>query len=163
VKNENGNLLADSHNFLKRWKNYFSQLLNVHSVSDVRQIQIHTAEPLVPCISHLEVEIAVAKFEKCKSPGSDQIRAELIQARSEILLSAIHKLINSVRKEEELPDQWKESIIVPIHKKNDKTGCNNYHEIIAINYDRTLAVNIMVHGVKLPTTAQFSVKLRLKL
>jgi hypothetical protein len=38
VKDENGDLLADSHNILNKWKNYFSQLLNVHSVSDVRQI-----------------------------------------------------------------------------------------------------------------------------
>jgi hypothetical protein len=34
-----------------------------------------------------------------------------IQAGGEILLSAIHKLINSVWNKEELPDQWKESII----------------------------------------------------
>jgi hypothetical protein len=37
-------------------------------------------------------------------------------AGGEILLSAIHKLINSVWNKEELPDQWKESIIVPVHK-----------------------------------------------
>jgi hypothetical protein len=36
VKDENGDLLACSHNILNRWKNYFSQLLNVHNVSDVR-------------------------------------------------------------------------------------------------------------------------------
>jgi hypothetical protein len=30
---------------------------------------------------------------------------------------------------EEFPDQWKDSIIVPTHKKGDKTGCNNYHGI----------------------------------
>jgi flagellar basal body rod protein FlgC len=47
VKDENCDLLADSHNILNRWKNYFSQLLNVHNVSDVRQIEVHTAEPLV--------------------------------------------------------------------------------------------------------------------
>jgi hypothetical protein len=41
-------MLADAHNILNRWKNYFSRLLNVHRVSDVRQIEIHTAEPLVP-------------------------------------------------------------------------------------------------------------------
>jgi hypothetical protein len=42
-------------------------------------------------------------------------------------MSAIHKLMNSVWNKEELPDQWKESVIVPIHKKGDKTDCNNYH------------------------------------
>jgi hypothetical protein len=43
VEDENGDLLANSHNILNRWKNYFSQLLNVHNVSDVRQIEVHTA------------------------------------------------------------------------------------------------------------------------
>jgi hypothetical protein len=66
VKDENGNLLVDSHSILNRWKNYFFQLLNVHNVSDVRQIEVlvHTAEPLVPGPSHLEDGIAIAKL-KC--------------------------------------------------------------------------------------------------
>jgi hypothetical protein len=75
---------------------YFSHLLNVHNVSDVRQREVRTAEPLVPGPSRLEVEIVIAKLKKYKSPGSDQIPAELIQAEGEMLLSAIQKLINSV-------------------------------------------------------------------
>jgi hypothetical protein len=75
VEDKIGDLLADSHNILNRWKDYFSQLLNVHNVSDVRQIEVHMAEPLVPGPSRLEVEIAIAKLKKYKSPGSDQIAA----------------------------------------------------------------------------------------
>jgi hypothetical protein len=71
----------------------------------------------VPGPSRLEVEIAIAKLKRYKSPGSDQIPAELIQAGGEILLSEIHKLINSVWNKEELPNQWKESIVVPIQKR----------------------------------------------
>jgi hypothetical protein len=67
-------------------------------------------------------------LKKYKSPGRDEIPAELIQAEGEILLSVIHKLINSIWNKEELPDRW-ESIIAPIHKKGDKTDCNNYHGI----------------------------------
>jgi hypothetical protein len=124
VKDDNGDLLADSHNILNRWKNYFSQLLNVHNVSDVRQIEVHRAEPLVPDPSRFEVETAIAKLKNYKSPGSDQIPAELIQAGGEILLSAIHKLINSVWIKKELPDQWKMSIIVPVHKEGENTDSN---------------------------------------
>jgi hypothetical protein len=68
----------------------------VHNVSDVRQIEAHIAEPLVPGPSHIEVEIAIAKLKKYKFPGSDQIPAELIQAGGKILLSLFHKLNNSV-------------------------------------------------------------------
>jgi hypothetical protein len=59
VKDENGDLLADFH-ILNRWKNKFSQVLNVHSVNDVRLI----AEPLVPGPSRLEDETAIAKLKK---------------------------------------------------------------------------------------------------
>jgi hypothetical protein len=86
VKDENSYLLADSHNVLSRWKNYFSQSLNVHRVSDVRQIEMHTAEPLVPDHSIFEVEIAIAKLKRYKLPGSDEIPAELIQAGGEIIV-----------------------------------------------------------------------------
>jgi hypothetical protein len=58
VKDENGDL-AYSHNILNRWKNYFCQLVNVCSISEVRQTEIHTVEPLVLSRSPLEVEIAV--------------------------------------------------------------------------------------------------------
>jgi len=44
---EKCDLFADSHIVLARWRNYFSQLLNVHGVNDVRQREIHTAGPLV--------------------------------------------------------------------------------------------------------------------
>jgi hypothetical protein len=92
----------------------------VYNVSGVRQIEAHRAEPSVPGPSRLEAEIAIAKLKKYKSPGSGQIPAELIQAGGEILMSGIQKLINSVLNKDELPDQWNESIIVPIHKKGDK-------------------------------------------
>jgi hypothetical protein len=75
-------------------EDYFSQLLNVHNVSDVQQIEVHWPEPLVPGPS--QIEIASAKLKKYKSPGSDHFPAELIQAGAEILLSVIHKLINLV-------------------------------------------------------------------
>jgi hypothetical protein len=95
-----------------------------------RYIEIHTAEQLVPGPSHLEVEIAIAKLKEYKSPDSVQIPAELIQAGGEILVSVIHKFINSILNKEELPKQWEESIIVPIHKRGDNIGCNiimGYH------------------------------------
>jgi hypothetical protein len=40
--------------------------------------------------------------------------------------SEIHKLIMLIWNEEELPHQWKESIVISIHQKGDKTDCSNY-------------------------------------
>jgi hypothetical protein len=67
------------------------------------------------------MEIAVGKLKRYESLGTDQILAKLIRVWGETLYSEIHKLIHSVWNKEKLPQQWKEAIIVPIHKKGDKT------------------------------------------
>ncbi|KAJ4433335.1 hypothetical protein ANN_15594 [Periplaneta americana] len=81
IKDENGDLLADSPSILNRWKNYFAQLLNVHrpNRNDRDEIEIQTAEPLITEPTLSEVEIVIENLKKYKSPGIDQIPAELIQ------------------------------------------------------------------------------------
>jgi hypothetical protein len=144
VKNENFDLLANFNNSVNRWKSYFSQLLNVHNVSDVGQIEIHTADPLGPGPSDLGVEIAIAKLKKYKATGSDQILGKLIQAGGETLVSVTYKLINSTWNKEELPDQWKKSIIAPIRKKIDETDCNNCCGILLLSTSHNLFSNILL-------------------
>jgi hypothetical protein len=46
-------------------------LISGIEVLNVRQIEVHMVEPLVPGPSRLEVGIAIAKLKKYKSPGSD--------------------------------------------------------------------------------------------
>jgi len=121
--------VADSHSIVTRWRNCFSQLFNVHGVKDVGQAEIHTAEPLVPEPSASEFEVAIDKLKSHKSPGIDQIPAELIKAGGRTICLEIYKLITSIWKKEKLPEEWKKSIIVPIHRKVNKTDCNNYRGI----------------------------------
>jgi hypothetical protein len=121
IKDENGNLQADPQSVLNSWKNFFNQVLYVHGFHDVGQTHIHTVEPLVPKPSLVKVEISTGKSKQYKSPGTDQILAKLIKASGETLHSEIHKLNHSIWNKEELPQQWKESVIVPIYRKGDKT------------------------------------------
>jgi len=46
-----------------------------------------------------------------------------MEAGGRTICYEIHKLIISVWNKEELPEEWKELIIVPIYKKGIKTGC----------------------------------------
>ena len=116
MNDDKGDLVADSHSILVRCRNYFSQILNVHGVNDVRQTEIHTVEPPVPEPSASEVKLAIEKLKNHKSPGTDQI-----PAGGKTFCCEIHKLIISIWNKEELPDEWKESIIVPIYKGGDKS------------------------------------------
>jgi len=110
----------------------------------VRQAEIHTAERLVPAPSAAEVELAIDKLESHKSPGIDHIPAELIKAGSRTICLEIHKFITSIWKKEKLPEDWKESIIIPIHKKGDKTDCGNYRGISLLPTTYKILSNILL-------------------
>jgi hypothetical protein len=45
------------------------------------------------------------------------------------IIYEICKRINSIWNQEELPEKWKELIIVSIHKKGDKRDSSNYRGI----------------------------------
>jgi glycosidase len=66
---EKGNLVTDSRSILVMWRNYFSQLLNVHGVNDAGQTKIHTAEQQAPEPSASEIELGIEKLKSHKSSG----------------------------------------------------------------------------------------------
>jgi hypothetical protein len=106
-------LVLDSHSILARWRNHFSQLLHIHWVNDVRQRELQ----LVPEPRAFEVELDIEKRKNHKSPGTDQIPAELIKAGCKTIRCEIYKLSTSILNMEKLPEEWKESIIAPIYKR----------------------------------------------
>ena len=144
VRDEKGDLVADSHSSMARRRKYFSKPLNIPGDDDVRQAEIHTAEPLVPEPSTFELELAIKKLKCHKSPGIDQIPAELIKTGGRTFRCAIHKLIISIWNKEELPEEWKELIIVLICKKGDKKGCNDYRGISLLPTTYKILSNILL-------------------
>jgi hypothetical protein len=128
VKDENGDLHANSHNILKRWKNYSPKLLNVQSINDFRPIEIHTAESLVPGLALLWWKFYY----------------KLIQAGGEQLFSEFHKLINSIWSTEELPRQWEKSITVSIYRKGDEADSSNYRGISPLSTLHRIVSNILL-------------------
>ena len=73
----------------------------------------------MPEPSAFEVELATEKLKSHKSPGIDQIQAQMIKAEGRTICYEAHKLIISIWNKE-----WRESIIVPIYKMGDKTDCS---------------------------------------
>jgi hypothetical protein len=102
-------------------------------------LEIHPAEPLVPEPNALDDEMDSEKPKRHKSPGIDQIPAELITARG----MTIHSEIHSIWNKDEMPDKWKEVITVPIYKKGDKTECSNYRDISLLSSTYEILSNIL--------------------
>ena len=68
----------------------------------------------------------------------------MIKAGSSTIRCVIHKIIIAIWNKEELPGEWKESIIVPMHKKGDKTHCNNYRGISLLSTTYKILSNILL-------------------
>jgi protoheme ferro-lyase len=88
-------LVKGSNSIFVRRKKHFSQPFNVHGVSEVKQREIQTAEPLVPQLSAFEVEMAIKELQRHKS-GTNQIQEDLIKARDRTICSEINKPTNSI-------------------------------------------------------------------
>ena len=94
--------------------------------------------------SAFEFAMSTVKLRRHKSPGIDKIPAKFIYAVGRTIHSEIHKLLNSIWNMEELPEEWKESIIVSSYKKGDKTDCSNYRGLSLFPTMNKILSNILL-------------------
>ncbi|KAI5718547.1 hypothetical protein M8J77_022853 [Diaphorina citri] len=80
-----------------------------------------------------EVVENIGRLKNHKSTGSDNIPAELIKYGGSLLYRELHKLILKIWQQEKIPDEWKKSVIIPIHKSGDKEHIENYRGISVVN------------------------------
>jgi hypothetical protein len=102
AKYENGDLLADSHNLVNKWKNYIfilCQLLNVLGFNDVWRTQMERVEPLVHKPGSFGVHTSNKELNRYKSPGMIQFQQNSAKQK----VSELHKLINSTWNNDEMP------------------------------------------------------------
>jgi hypothetical protein len=59
----------------------------------------------------------------------------------------IRKVITSIWKKENLPEEWKKSIIVRIYKKGCKSDCSNYRGISLFLISYKILSNILLCGL----------------
>jgi hypothetical protein len=66
-------------------------------------------------------------------PGADNIIAELLKTKQEIIEVTLQSIVCQIWKEEIIPEQWEEGLICPVDKKGDKQELNNYRAITLLN------------------------------
>lgn len=148
IRKEDGNLTTDNNELLREWKQHFDSLLNINNDSGLSPSVYQSAEPLTDDPSYEEVKRAISKLKNNKAPGNDMIPSECLKDGGEILHKRIHRLILLIWENETIPNDWKESIIVPIHKKGDKRMCSNYRGISLISTTYKILANMVLERLK---------------
>lgn len=90
---------------------------------------------MIDVINQDETDKAIDSLKNWKAPGSDNIQEELIKYSGKETRYCKLKVYQKTWHEEQMPLIWKEVIIIPLHKKGDKTDCYNYRDISPIKYD----------------------------
>ncbi|XP_055384167.1 uncharacterized protein LOC129613882 [Condylostylus longicornis] len=150
IRNMYSSIKKQTSTYQPRWKEHFDELLNrqvnENCVDDNNEI-LYYAENIVQHPTLVETKEAIKKLKNGKAGGEDNLTAELIKYGGEELHKQLHELILSIWNTETLPTEWMDSIIFPIHKKGDKTDCNNYRGISLLNIGYKIFTNIVYQRV----------------
>lgn len=132
INDEHGQLLSDEKEIANRWGEYFHDLLNKPTIQRPQRT-FQNAEPMIETPTYEEVTEAIHKLKPNKSPGDDNIPAELIKAAGPDLWHRLHQIVNRVWDEERVPEDWQMGLLIPIFKKGARVECKNYRGICLLN------------------------------
>ena len=111
------------------WKGYFVKLLNTEEPKELIKIGNREINEVVVELTIQDVKKAMRNLKNNKAAGTDGIHPELIKFGGNELLNRMYELVRQIWEEDRIPEEWKETIIVPIHKTGDRDRCENYRGI----------------------------------
>ena len=120
---------------LKEWEYYFQKLNGEYTdenMEDTIATDSIEMSNIVP-ISMKAIEEAIHTLKNRKAPGVDNIHNEMIKYRGQALIEEIYELFKKICVHVKIPNQWKESITIPIFKKGAKTEPKNYRGICLLS------------------------------
>ena len=129
----NGNMVRNESDIREVLKEHFDVLLNgtEKEQTDVEKYVEYTEQPP---ITWTETEEALKKMPKGKSPGIDEVSADMIKAAGVQGIQWLHRVLNAVWKENKIPADWSKGIIIPLFKKGNRRKCNNYRGITLLSH-----------------------------
>ena len=101
-----------------------------------------------PEILESEITSAIAQLPNRKSPGIDGIPIELVKALGDRGTRMIHETCNEIWRTREWPQQWKQSVYIPMPKKGDPRECGNNRTIALITHASKVLLKVMQRRIE---------------
>ena len=101
---------------------------------------------LEPDILECEVKWALRRSSGTsykKVSGSDGIAVELFQILKDDAVKMLHSICQQIWKTQQWPQDWENSIFIPIPKKGNTKECSNYHKIALISHASKVMLKIL--------------------
>ena len=150
-----GKVITEPDKVKDRWREYFDKLYNDPNDVDeeaLRDLPSMSVEEDIQPLGEDEIKAAIERMKRGKSPGVDNITVEELEAAAQGTgLKIMHRLCNMVWEQEELPSEWKRSIIISLHKKKDRLECSNYRGISLLCHSSEVFSSIILQRIRKKT------------
>ena len=157
ILDKQDNLLCSASEKLERFKEFFSELLNVNSTIDlsvanaIQPATISSAEKVrqekSPTI--VEVQMALKQMKSGKAPGNDEIAADLLKAGGMSVLKWLYHIFVEIWQMEQTIEDWSRATLIRLFKnKGDKKICDNYHGISLLVVTRKLFSRVVLNRIQ---------------
>ena len=139
MKDNDGNVMTDQESVLRIWKEYYMGLMNEENERERREIDGERMNLEVESVSKEEVMENMQRTKNGKAVGPDDIPVEVWKCLGESALKFLTKLYNRTMESERMPEEWRDSVLIPIFKnKGDVQSCSNYRGIKLISHTMKL-------------------------
>ena len=168
IRDENGNLLRDKGDILRRRERFFANLLKTKSPalqsSIAEKVQQRRKAPPSPSGARLQIGEsisleaeptyaetlqAVRAMANWKAPGADSLPVELLNlddpTREPVVLRHFDAIFVRVWRGEEIPQEWKNATIKVLYKKSDQSACNNFRGISLVSHAGKVLLKIVAN------------------
>lgn len=146
IKTEEGVIIAEESDIMKRWKEHFEKILNPEVAQEPEEAYeevTYDQHSNIGKISNLEIEEAIRVLKRGKAAGHDGITSEMLKLLGTKGIEKLNLLFNMIYAERRIPTKWEVGILLPLFKKGDSGVCSNYRGITILStvlkvYERIL-------------------------
>ena len=124
-------------------------LLIIQLTVDLTDISL--LEPSPPPLRS-EVEVALKSLKSNQSPGPDELQAELLKVKTEVVTDLCHRITTAAWQKEYFPKTRYSATIILLHKKGSKAECDNYRPISLTIQHAKLLTKIPLDRIKVLTS-----------
>ena len=82
-----------------------------------------------------------------KAGGGDGIPVELLQILKDDAVKVLHSICQQIWKTQQLPQDWKRSVLIPIPQKGNAKECSNYRTIALISHASKVLLKILFNSM----------------
>ena len=148
VKDKNGLILTAERDVIDRWRRHFEEVLNrpepelAANPEPGNDLDINSDPP-----TEREVRNAIQNLKLNKSPGGDQITAEMLLADLDTAVEVLTDLLNKIWRKEKLPEDWTKGIIIKLPKKGDLSICDNWRGIMLLSIPSKVLSKVLLSRI----------------